>query len=206
LYAFFARTNGWDRKKVNEQVIAKYSSSQITNSIYDASSIMHYFFSSDLTVNGTAFTQNNRLSLMDTAFARVVYPFPKTPTTATGTFLTGDDCDEIDFSIEYNVPDVDTNVIDFILEPGKHNGKPVTWWKRVGIPTKGGVEINMEIENGSVFNQKIPTAIIDNKNGLSFWKAKFLGVHTLLPKKWNVLPALTGGCRVRLTWRRDTCN
>lgn len=205
LYKYYAKI-GWDRKKVNEQVINKLAASTLTNSIYDKSSIMHYSVSADMTTDGSSIPQNTKLSLMDTAFAGVVYPFPKTTTTATGTFLTGDDCDEIDFSVVYNAAGVDPNVIDFILEPGAYNGKPVTWWKRVGIPTKGGVEINMEIENGSVFNQKIPIGIINNVNGLlSFWKAKLLGVHTLLSKKWNVLPALTGGCRVRLTWRRDSC-
>lgn len=204
LYKHFAKI-GWNKKKVNEQVVTKYSAFGFTNSIYDKSSIMHYFFPSDLTLDGSSFTNNTRFSLMDTAFAGVVYPFPKTPASATGTFLTGDDCDEIDFLIEYNVPGVDTNVIEFILESGSTNNKPVTWWKKIGIPSKGAVEIDMEIENGSVSNKKIPVAIIDETKGISFWKAKLLGVHTLLNSKWNVLPAIIGGCRVRLTWRRDTC-
>ena len=85
------------------------------------------------------------------------------------------------------------------------NGKPVTWWKRIGIPSKGGLDIDMDIENGSVSNKKIPVDIIDKGKGISFSKAKLFGVHTPLIYKWNALPAIIGGCRVRLTWRRDSC-
>jgi hypothetical protein len=101
---------------------------------------------------------------------------------------------------------VASHEVDFILEPGiDHHGNWITWWKKIGIPLKGGGEAGMEIENKSVSNRKFAVSTLDNTRPLTFWKAKFLGVHTLLDKKWYVMPALVGGCRIRLTWRRDTC-
>ena len=138
------------------------------------------------------------------SYAKLFYPFAPSPKNATGILRTTDDCDEIDFFVEYNV--VDTNVIEFTLQPGVDpNNKAITWWKKIGVPTLGGVEVGLEIEGGSVSNKKIPVGIIDAGRGISFSKAKFLGVHTLLNYKWNVMTALKGGCRVILTWRRDTC-
>jgi hypothetical protein len=141
---------------------------------------------------------------MDKAFAKLVYPFPPKPSDASGVLKTGDDCDEILFGVEYDA--VDPNIIEFILEPGiDHRGKLVTWWKGIGIHTKGGVEIKMEMVDGNTSSKPIPIGIIDKDKGISFSKAKLLGVHTTLTYKWNVLTALTGGCRVKLIWRRDTC-
>ena len=204
VYAFFAKDpTKWSRADVDANVFNIYNKTSLNYSAYDPFSIMHYFFPAGLTTDGTAFPDIDYISGNDIKYAKLLYPFAPSPKNTTGTLHTTDDCDEIDFKVEYNV--VDTNVIEFILEPGSTNGKSVTWWKSIGIPSKGGVDIDMDIENGSVSNKKIPVAIIDNTKGISFWKAKIFGVHTLLGYKWNALPALIGGCRVRLTWRRDTC-
>ena len=198
--------NNLDRETIRKNVFEKYSSIRTNSSIYDSYSIMHYYFPPGYTTNSYFFTLNSELSKMDKDFAKMVYPHPFEPDNPTGTLLTGDDCDSIDFTVEYYVAGVDPLFIDFILEPGTNQqGKPVSWWKRIGIPLKGGVEMDMEIEGGSVSNKRIQVDLIDKTKGMSFSKAKLLGVHTPLSKKWNVFPALRGGCRVRLTWRNDTC-
>lgn len=51
----------------------------------------------------------------------------------------------------------------------------------------------------------IPLNRINKLKGIAFAKAKLLGVHTPLSYSWNVLPAIQGGCRIRLTWNRDSC-
>ena len=204
VYAYMTLKKNLTRTEVDNNIFAKYATNHINASIYDKSSIMHYFFPSELTLDGSSFSQNTDLSIMDKAFVGIVYPFPPQPSDASGVLQTGDDCDEILFSVAYNA--VDPNIVEFILEPGlDHHGNKVTWWKGIGIPAKGGVEIKMEMADGSSSTMPIPISIIEKDKGISFSKAKFLGVHTPLSYKWNVLPAITGGSRVRLTWRRDTC-
>lgn len=207
VYSYFgASPNNWSKKTVDEQIFAKYSATNTNSSIYDSHSIMHYYFPPDLTTNNFSFTKNTRLSKMDTDFVKLVYPLPFEPNDATGILLTGDDCDEIAFVVDYNASGVASDEVDFILEPGiDHHGNWVTWWKKIGIPLKGGGEAGLEIENKSVSNRKFKLTLLDNTKPITFWKAKLLGVHTLLNKKWYLLPAIIGGCRVRLTWRRDTC-
>ena len=207
VYAYFAKgTPPWSRAMVDEQVFKKYSNSYTNSSVYDKTSIMHYYYPKELTTDGTQFRPNRKLSSIDSSYARLVYPFPPEPKNATGMLRTGDDCDEIIFTVDYNAPGVADYEVDFILEPGiDHHGNWITWWKKIGIPLKGGSEAGLEIENKSVSNRKFNLSLIDKTRGISFWKAKFLGVHTLLNYKWNVLPAIIGGCRVRLTWRRDAC-
>jgi len=205
-YAFFGKLpgGGLSRMDVDLQIFNKYSKTSTNSSTYDPLSIMHYSYPRDLTTDGSFVRPTSKFSATDSTFAKEIYPFPPDPLNATGTLHTRDDCDEIDFSVEYNV--VDTMVVEFILEPAKDpNYKPVTWWKKIGVPLKGGVESGFEIENGSVSNKKLPAIMIDNTKPISFWKAKLLGIHTLLDYKWNVLPAIIGGCRVRLTWKKDTC-
>jgi hypothetical protein len=196
----------WSRSQVDEQIFAKYNMTETNSSIYDSRSIMHYYFPPQLTKNNFSFTRNTSLSKMDTDFVKLVYPLPFEPGDTKGMLLTGDDCDEIVFSVDYKATGVASHEVDFILEPGiDHHGNWITWWKKIGIPLKGGGEAGMEIENKSVSNRKFAVSTLDNTRPLTFWKAKFLGVHTLLDKKWYVMPALVGGCRIRLTWRRDTC-
>ena len=145
-------------------------------------------------------------SAIDSEYARSVYPFPPEPKNASGVLHTKDDCDEIVFTVEYKTSGVADYEVEFILEPGiDPQANWVTWWKKIGIPLKGGGEAGLEIVDKSVSDRKIAMALIDNTRGISFWKAKFLGVHTLLDYKWNVLPAIIGGCRVRLTWKQDKC-
>ena len=86
-------------------------------------------------------------------FSRQVYPFPANPPTATGVLLTGDDCDEIAFSVEYNV--VPKDIVEFVLEPGcNQNNELVTWWKKISIPVIGNGEIGLE-RTGRAFHNEV---------------------------------------------------
>lgn len=205
VYAFLgAPPNNWSRTEIDQQVFFKYSQSSTNFSAYDKHSIMHYFFPSELTTDGSSLPGNITLSVIDKQFSNQVYPFPPTPANPTGILHTGDDCDEIVFSVEYNV--VDKNGIQFILEPGTdQNNNHVTWWKKIGVPIIAGSEIVLEMQDGSSTTKTIPVSLIDKTRSISFGKAKFAGVHTTLNFKWPALPAIIGGCRVRLTWRRDKC-
>ncbi len=207
VYSFFAEPpDNWSRAAVDQNVFYKYSQTSTNFSAYDNLSIMHYFFPAELTTDGSSFTGNNNLSVIDKQFLKQVYPFPPTPVDATGILRSGDDCDEIVFSVEYNAIS-NNNEIEFILEPGlDQNNNLITWWKKIGIPLNGGIEAPLELkQDGSSTIQRLPVVMLDGTRGISFAKAKALGVHTSLQYKWNVLRALTGGCRVRFTWRRDKC-
>jgi Astacin (Peptidase family M12A) len=200
VYAYFGKPPiSWSRAETDQQVIAKYNRSHTNFTTYDPSSIMHYRIPAALTYSGVDARLNNRLSRMDSQYAKQVYPFPPSPVNATGILRTGDDCDEIDFKIEYDV--VDTGTVEFILQASPK----ITWWKAVDIPLNEISYRRLEIQNGSTNNAIINTYMLYNSKSLVFNKAKLLGVHTRLNYGWPVLPALKGGCRVTLTWRKDAC-
>ena len=193
--------NNWSREKVDFNVFNKYSTTTTNSSTYDIHSIMHYFFPSELTTDGSSFAKNTNLSIVDKTFAVRVYPFPPAPPVATGVLRTGDDCDEIEFTVEYNV--VHNSEVEFILQPGyDHHNALVNWWKMISIQQISGVVTGLELYN----TKKIPISMIDKTRAITFAKAKTLGVHTGLPYTWNPWPAIIGGCRVKLVWRRDSCN
>ncbi len=193
--------NNWDSSTIYSNVLAKYSKTITNSSVYDPLSIMHYSFPAELTADGTSFNWNTNLSEVDKKFSKQVYPFPVNPPTATGVLLTGDDCDEIEFTVEYNV--VHQSEVEFILEPGRdHNNALVNWWKMIGITQTTNVVLALEL-NKTI---KIPIEKVDKSKPITFGKAKVFGVHTGLNFTWNVWPAITGGCRIKFVWRRDSCN
>lgn len=202
VYAFFGKPpNSWDRAKVDLNIFQKYSQSSTNFSAYDPLSIMHYFFPAELTTDGTSFTSNSNFSSTDKQFAKTVYPFPPTPSNASGILHTGDDCDEIEFTVEYNV--VPQNEVEFILIPGRdHHNSLVNWWKMIGIQHKSGIIDALNLNT----TKKIPFFMIDKTKAITFGKAKVLGVHTGLAFTWNPWPAIVGGCRIKFVWRRDSCN
>ena len=206
VYAFFAESDGWSRADVDRNIFKKYSQTSTNGTAYDRSSIMHYFFPQGLTTDNSSFTINTSLSALDREFAKAIYPFPPAPSNATGVLNTGDDCDAIKFTVEYNV--VPSNVIEFNMRPGIDNaGKPITGWKQIGIPLKAGGE-NRELQllaDGKATRQTLMVTDIDDTRGFSFAKAKMLGVHTGINFNWNVWQALPGGCRVSFVWQNDHC-
>ena len=202
VYSFYGKSpNNWSRATVDQNVLAKYSSTTTNSSAYDPLSIMHYSFPAYLTTNNTSFPWNTVLSTIDKTFARQVYPFPPAPATATGVLQTGDDCDEIEFTVEYNV--VHHTEVEFILRPGlDHHGALVNWWKMIGIPHKAGGFSVLELNT----TKKMQHNAIDKTKAITFGKAKMMGVHTGLGFTWAPWPAIIGGCRVKFVWRRDRCN
>jgi serralysin len=75
VYAYYQRTQGWDRRTVDQQVFFRYSQAQTNYSAYDKLSIMHYsipreFVSDPADVVGW----NTRRSRTDKTFARLTYP------------------------------------------------------------------------------------------------------------------------------------
>ena len=172
---------------------------------------MHYSIDKGLTLDGFTVGVNYDFSPMDITFARQVYPFPFKPGNSSGLLQTGDDCDMVDFTVEYDV--VASDKIEFILELGKRNSKAVTWWKQITIPMTNNRKKELWVQNHSLIpsenitwaNAVINVNEIDKANGIAFWKGKALGFHTLLGYRWNVLSAIPGGSRVRLVWKNDSC-
>lgn len=212
VYAYFAeKPNEWTRENVDINVFQKYSRTSTNYSDYDPYSIMHYHIPAYLTTDGKATPINNDFSVMDKYYARLLYPFPPEPANATGILRTGDDCDEIRFKVDYNA--VPKDVVEFALILGTSNGRDVTWWKQVVVPMTMNRENKLWVQNHSlisaenrkVISVRIPVAEIDKSKGIAFWKAKLLGVHTLLNYQWKVWESLPGGTKVTLTWNKDSC-
>lgn len=212
VYAYYAQQDGyWTKEAVDQNVFYKYSYSETNYSSFDRHSIMQYPVPKELTTDSSSIEMNRELSATDKQYAALFYPFPAAPPSASGTLLTGDDCDEITFQVDYNV--VPSDRVEFNLQFGQTNGTVVTWWKQIGIPLLSYPEQLIWIQNHSLIKSENKTADgiqlsfeAINKNGyIRFWKAKVLGAHTLLPYRWDVLKALQGGCRVTLTWRKDRC-
>lgn len=205
VYALFAK-EGWSRADVDQKIFYKYTQASTNGTAYDRTSIMQAFFPDGLTTDNSTFPFNTTFSASDKEFARSVYPFPPTPANATGVLHTGDDCDAINFTVQYNV--VPSNVIEFNLKPGIDNsGRPVSWWKQIGIPLKGGQEdrnLQLTTDGRTITVTKL-VAEIDNTRGFSFAKAKMLGVHTGLGFTWNVWEGIPGGSRVTFVWQNDHC-
>lgn len=205
VYAYYAGApNYWTKEMVDRNVFMKYSSTQTNYSAYDPLSVMHYAIDPSLTTDGKGTPFNSNLSQTDKQFATVFYPFPPPPPVATGTLKTGDDCDEIDFKIEYDVNSYD--IVEFILQPGRNqHGNVIDFWKQITIPQIGYPARKIEIEGGRSSSYRVGPQYIDASKAIGFWKAKFLGIKTELNYKWNILQAVKGGCRVTLTWRKDSC-
>jgi len=212
VYAFYALPpDNWDRATVDNNIFTKYALTSTNYSTYDRLSIMHYPIPAELTTDGSSSPFNTDFSETDKQYAALFYSFPPVPPTATGILRTGDDCDEILFSVEYGV--VASDKVEFRMEFGQAGNKTVSWWKQIGIPQTNNTETPLSILNNSLIASEnkttaaiqIPISEINKNKGISFWKAKFLGVHTQLNYKWNILPAISGGCRIKLTWRKDSC-
>ena len=212
VYTYYAQPpNNWSREMTDQQIFSKYATAGTNFSTYDRLSIMQYPVPAELTTDGSHIDWNMDLSPTDRQFASLYYPFPTNPPTAKGVLKTGDDCDEVAFTVEYGV--VQRDQVEIIFELGQNNGKAVSWWKQITVPLTNNQFYPMEVQNHSLIqaeNKKmvsaqIPLNQLNKLKGIAFAKAKLLGVHTPLGYTWNVLPAIQGGCRIRLTWNRDSC-
>ncbi|WP_414660159.1 M12 family metallopeptidase [Horticoccus sp. 23ND18S-11] len=206
-----APPTSWPRERVDLNLFEKYSASTTNFSQYDPTSIMHYWIDPEFTLDGFSVPINIDLSPTDIAFVKQVYPFPPQLAENSGTLQTGDDCDLVDFVVEYNVVPADN--IEFSLELGNNGSQAVTWWKQITIPLKNNGKKDLWVQNHSLIaaenvtraSAQIAVTDLDPTKRIAFAKAKFLGVHTPLSYSWDIVRALPGGCRVRLTWRNDRC-
>jgi hypothetical protein len=198
-YAYYKRVDNWDRGEVDAQVFQKYSVSTTNYSAFDPNSIMEYWVPASLTLNGQGVNGGTQLSATDKDYIGRWYPFPVSPTNASGLLHTGDDCDEIDFAVAYNV--VGANDVEFDLSAASG----LTWWKAIEVPTGGTGYRMLQIQDGASATQTIASSNLDSSRPMRFWKAKGLGVHTKLGYTWDVIGALPGGSRVTLNWKRDKC-
>jgi len=211
-YKYYKEKNNWTPEHVDLNVIKKLNQNNTNYSAYDRYSVMHYTIPEDLLLSGSGTTINYKISQIDGQYARLWYPFPPEGINTTGNLRTNDDCDDVFFKVEYNV--VAADQVEFVLSLGENNRKKVTWWKQIGIPRTNNTETVLWVQNHSLIREEnraatsiqIPINEINSNKGISFWKAKILGIHTLLGYKWNVLPAIKGGCRITLTWNRDSCS
>lgn len=65
LYSYFQQNDGWSRQDVDEQILNSITNDKIDYSFFDPDSVMLYFFSSDLTLDGRGTSQNMRYSSTD---------------------------------------------------------------------------------------------------------------------------------------------
>jgi hypothetical protein len=198
VYEFFWTEHGWDRAQVDTQVLNRYAVSTTNYSQYDPMSIMHYEIPAHLTLDRQSVRWNTQLSETDRRYIGMWYPFPPTPDRAVGLLRTGDDCDEIEFTVEYGVLPADQ--VQLRLDAAR----PITWWKAIEIVPRQGRSRFVEIQDGQWGAITLNTADIGDEP-LRFWKAKFWGFHTRLGYTWDVLRAVPGGTRISLHWRRDKC-
>jgi hypothetical protein len=203
VYKYFKESQipPWDQAKVDQNIFDRFSAATTNYSQYDPTSIMHYAYSADLLLSGPGVAPNSSLSAIDKQYIGMWYPFPNADV---GQLRTGDDCDEINFNVQYGVESPDT--VRFKLSPGAI----VTGWKLIEIPIEGDkyqpLQINATgLDPALPSDQVLDKAKLDSSRPIRFNKAKFLGFHTLLDYRWDVIQALPGGSRVDMQWVKDTC-
>ncbi len=203
VYQYYAQApNYWSKELVDQNVMFKYSQTQTNYSDYDEHSIMHYPIDPRLTTDYHIYPYNTSLSPTDKQYAAIFYPFPNN--IVEGMLSTGDDCDEIDFKIEFDA--IDRSKIEVILAPGiNRHGKTVDWWKQISLPLIDGSKSRIEMQDGKSANISLERENLDDTKSLGFAKAKMFGVHTELAYRWNILKAIPGGTRITLTWKNDSC-
>ncbi|WP_293306919.1 M12 family metallopeptidase [Pedobacter sp. UBA5917] len=76
VYAYYAAPpNNWSQADVDNNLFAKYSTTQTNFSAYDKASIMHYAVPNELTIGDFEVGWNTVLSPTDKSFIASVYPF-----------------------------------------------------------------------------------------------------------------------------------
>ncbi|MFF3445146.1 M12 family metallopeptidase [Streptosporangium sp. NPDC002721] len=199
VYAHFLESAGWDRATVDANVFERYGVTSTNYSAFDSESIMAYWIDASLTLDGKGVVGGATLSNTDKEYVRRWYPQAPVPGRANGLIRTGDDCDEIDFTVDYGVSD--PGQVSFFLAPAAG----LTWWKAIEVPVGAGEYHMLEMENGDSAEAVLARADVDNSRPLRFWKAKEFGIHRRLDYTWDIVGALPGGSRMSLRWKRDRC-
>lgn len=76
VYRFYERTQGWDRRMVDFQVLNRAAPKQLRTTGFDDASIMMYPVPRELTTNGYSVGWNTFLTNTDIALLRELYPAP----------------------------------------------------------------------------------------------------------------------------------
>ena len=116
---------------------------------------------------------------------------------AHGTIYPDDDCDEIDWWINFN--EVDPSLVRVTLYAGG-------WWKSIGVPLTDGNRRWLETQKewGGEDTADIAFDVVNLKCRPGFAKAKFLGEHVTL--RWTYpMFAVEGGSHLFMDWRKDSC-
>lgn len=92
------------------------------------------------------------------------------------------------------------NMVEFQFSP---DGK-VRWWKQIEVQHGSGY-YNLEMADGFATSADIPFDELDRSRPIRFRKAKLGGFKVRIDYTWDVMPAIDGGSRVTLQWRRDRC-
>lgn len=79
LYAYYQRTQGWDRATTYHNVVKTYDKNSTNFSQTDPKSIMMYAIPNELTQGDYSVGWNSELSEMDKLFIETVYPFEEEP-------------------------------------------------------------------------------------------------------------------------------
>ncbi len=74
VYAYYWRTQRWSKEQVDHNLFAKFDQSEISNSMYDKRSIMHYPIDNRLTIGDFSVGWNTELSQTDKTFVGKNYP------------------------------------------------------------------------------------------------------------------------------------
>lgn len=74
VFEWAKRTQGWDKKTTETNILNKYDIKQINGSQFDPNSVMLYFFPASLTLNHKGTHMNVRLSELDVEWLNKMYP------------------------------------------------------------------------------------------------------------------------------------
>lgn len=198
VYAFFkGPPNNWSEADVDRNIFRLYSANSTNYSPYDPDSIMHYDVDPSLTTDGIGVTAQNVLSATDMKYARRWYPFMGD---ASGQLRTGDDCDVVEFRVDYSSTDAGRGY-RFSLD----QGRDVTWWKGIRVPLKEGKWYEFGVEDQHSATTTFDPDELDLSRPIGFGKAKGLGGHTWLSYTWPVMSVLPKKTRIQFTWTNDHC-
>ncbi len=74
VYEWAQKTQGWDKETTDRNIINKYSTNEITGSVFDPKSIMLYFYPREFTLNSVGTKQNLKYSELDKDWLNSMYP------------------------------------------------------------------------------------------------------------------------------------
>lgn len=75
--SYYARTQGWSDKQIQQQVLNRYTGTNWAGTVPDRKSIMHYPVEESLTVGTFSVPWNTKMSPLDVSFLVKTYPLPR---------------------------------------------------------------------------------------------------------------------------------